>query len=415
MDMDKLAISGGTPVRTAAFPAWPISGPEEERRVLEVLRSGKWGRFQGDQVAEFERRFAAFQGARFAMASVNGTTTMRIALLAAGIEAGEEVIVPPFTFLATAGVVIEANAVPIFVDIEPGTYNLDPRAIEAAITPRTRAIIPVHFGGACADMDPIMAVALRHGLTVIEDAAHAHGATYKGRGAGTLGDMASFSFQASKNITAGEGGILTSNDEPLYRTCFQIHNCGRPFEGTWYAHLIFGANYRMTELQGAVLNAQLDRLAEQTARREDNGTYLAGLLSGIPGLAPQERPDYVTRHSYHGFITRYDQPAWGVSRAAFTAAVQAEGIPLGEGYTRSLYNQPVFLEKRFGPYTGYRLSRPDIDYAAFAEKCPVSERAAAYEATWMPQQALLGTHEDMDDVAEAVAKVYKHREELAGR
>ncbi len=414
--MDKLAIDGGRAVRTEAFGDWPIFGEAEQAALLAVLRSGKWGRLAGEEVARFERRVAAFQGAKYALASVNGTTTLRIALLAAGIQAGDEVIVPPYTFLATAGAVIEANAMPVFVDIQPDTYNIDPDAVEAAVTDRTRAVIPVHLGGLCADMDAIMAVARRHGLVVIEDAAHAHGATYKQRGAGTLGHVGSFSFQSSKNLTCGEGGAILTDDEELYLACHQVHNCGRsPKGGRWYLHHSLGANYRMTEFQAAVLNAQLDRLAEQTARRDANGRHLAGLLAAIPGVQAQALPDFATRHAYHLFLIRYDESAWGAPRAAFVEAVRAEGIPLSAGYTRPVYRQPMFVEQRFGPYTGCRLGRDDLDFAAFAERCPVAEHVTAREGTWLPQQALLGPKRDMEDIAEAVAKVYRCRDALLAR
>src|SRR3954447_19889680 len=197
-----LALLGGKPVRTRPFTASPVFGKAEEERLLRTLRSGQWGRLDGAEVDEFEKRFAALHGCRHGVAVVNGTVSLRIALLAAGIAAEDEVIVPPYTFFSTASAVVEANAVPVFADINLDTFNLDPEAVAAAITPRTKAIIPVHFAGQPADMDPIMAIAERHNLLVIEDAAHAHGASYKNRPAGSLGRMASFSFQSSKNLTS---------------------------------------------------------------------------------------------------------------------------------------------------------------------------------------------------------------------
>src|SRR2546430_1510781 len=205
----KLALLGGTPIRIRPFTKWPIFGQAEEKRLLRTLRSGKWGRLDGREVAEFENLFAAMPGCKHGIAVVNGTVSLRIALMAAGIRAEDEVIVPPYTFFSTASAVIEANAIPVFADIQLDTFNLDPRAVEAAITPRTRAIIPVHFAGQLADMDALMRIAKKRKLVVIEDAAHAHGASYNNRPAGSIGDVASFSFQSSKNMTAGEGGILT--------------------------------------------------------------------------------------------------------------------------------------------------------------------------------------------------------------
>ena len=266
-----LALFGGSPVRTQPFPRWPIFGDAEEARLLRSLRSGNWGRLHGEEVAEFERRFAAMHGCRHGIAVVNGTVSLRIALLAAGIQAEDEVIVPPYTFISTASAVIEANAIPVFADVELETFNLDPRAVEAAITPRTKAIIPVHFAGQPAAMDRLMAIAREHRLVVIEDAAHAHGASDNGRPAGSLGHMASFSFQSSKNLTAGEGGIIITNDDATAEACRSIHNCGRVPDGIWYEHHVVAGNYRLGEFQGAVLNAQLDRLDDQTATRDANG------------------------------------------------------------------------------------------------------------------------------------------------
>src|SRR5437867_4685311 len=215
----KLALLGGKPVRRRPFTAWPIFGKTEEKRLLRVLRSGKWGRLQGSEVSEFEERFAAMHGCKHGIAVANGTVSMRIALLAAGIRAEDEVIIPPYTFFSTASAVVEANAIPVFADIDPDAFNLDPQAVEAAITPRTKAIIPVHFAGQPADMDAIMSIAKKRKLLVIEDAAHAHGASHNQRPAGSIGDMASFSFQSSKNLTAGEGGIITTNDNALAAAC----------------------------------------------------------------------------------------------------------------------------------------------------------------------------------------------------
>src|SRR5688572_3063866 len=294
-----LALSGGPPARTRPFTAWPVFGAAEEQRLLQVLRSGHWGRLDGTEVADFEQRFAAMHGCRHGIAVVNGTVALRIALLAAGIKAEDEVIVPPYTFVATATAVLEANAIPVFADIDLHTFNLDPRAVEASITPRTKAIVPVHFAGQPADMDAIMALAADRGILVLEDAAHAHAASYRSRPAGSLGHIAAFSFQSSKNLTAGEGGIITTNDAALADACRSIHNCGRVPGGVWYEHQIVSGNYRLGEFQGAVLNCQLDRLEEQTARRDHNGRRLASRLAALPGLYPQKRPAECTRHSHH--------------------------------------------------------------------------------------------------------------------
>ncbi len=322
-----LALLGGRPVRERPFTSWPIFGEPEEASVLGALRSGHWGRLDGNEVTEFEDRFAAMHGCQHGIAVVNGTVSLRLGLMAAGLEAENEVIIPPYTFFSTASAVVEANMVPVFADIDLGTFNLDPRAVEAAITPRTRAVIPVHFAGQPADMDAIMAIARKHKLLVIEDAAHAHGASYKNRPAGSLAHLASFSFQSSKNLTCGEGGIITTNDPRLAASCRSLHNCGRIPTGVWYEHHVISGNYRLGELQGALLNAQLDRLEDQTKTRDGNGQYLTGRLTNLPGLYPQQRPEFCTRHAYHLFMLRIDAQEFGAPRAAVIAALQAEGVP----------------------------------------------------------------------------------------
>ena len=322
-----LALRASKPIPTRPFTSWPVFGKPEEKRLLRTLRSGKWGRLDGSEVAEFEGRFAAMHGCKHGIAVVNGSVSLRIALLAAGIRAEEEVIVPPYTFFSTASSVIEANAVPVFADIDLDTFNLDLKAVEAAITPRTRAIIPVHFAGQPVEMDPLMALAKKRKLIVIEDAAHAHGASYKHRPAGSVGDMASFSFQSSKNLTSGEGGIITTNDDALAASCRSIHNCGRVPGGVWYEHHVISSNHRLGEFQGALLNAQLDRLEAQTRTRDRNGRHLVARLASIPGVHPQHRPDSCTRHSYHLFMLRLDATRFGAPREAVLKALQAEGIP----------------------------------------------------------------------------------------
>lgn len=403
-----LALLGGKPVRTRPFPSWPVFGKPEEKRLLRTLRSGKWGRLHGPEVAEFENRFAAMHGCKHGIAVVNGTVSLRIGLMAAGIQAEDEVIVPPYTFFSTASAVIEANAVPVFADIDLGTFNLDPAAVEAAITPRTRAIIPVHFAGQPADMRAIMAIAKKHKLFVMEDAAHAHGASSGNRPAGSLGHLASFSFQSSKNLTSGEGGIITTNDDNLGESCRSIQNCGRIPTGIWYEHHVISGNYRLGEFQGAVLNAQLDRLEQQTRTRDRNGQYLAARISQLPGIYPQQRPKYCTRHSYHLFMLRLDGKEFGAPRAAVLTALQAEGIPCSAGYGFSLHHQPMFRNKAFGPYLP-KVAK-GLNYLKVG--CPNSDLLCREQCVWLEQSLFLGTRADMDDIAHAFEKVYQDRDAL---
>lgn len=403
---DRLALLGGSPIRTKPFPSWPVFGPEEEAAVLRALRSGKWGKLDGSEVAAFERDFAHYHGCEHGIAVVNGTVSLQIALMAAGIRAGDEVIVPPYTFLATATAVITSNATPVFADIDLDTLNLSPKAIEAAITPRTRAIIPVHFGGLPADMDAILAIAKRHNLIVIEDAAHAHGAEYRGRRVGSIGHMGSFSFQSSKNLTSGEGGIITVNDPELAARCRSIHNCGRRPGHAWYEHFVISANFRMGELQGALLNAQLRRLDDQCRRRMENGTYLAERLRKIPGVAPQTLTPDATRHAFHLFCFRIDAEEVGIPRHTFLKALAAEGIPNFCGYPEPLYRQRLFLDREFGPFTGCR----GVDYAKVS--CPNCEAICHELGGWLEHRLLLGTRDDMDDIVRAFEKVCENRAAL---
>ena len=403
----QLAIRGGTPVRSEPFPSWPQFGHAEEERLLASLRGGAWGKMQGDEVKQFESRFAEYHQCKHGIGVVNGTAAIRIALMALDIKPGDEVIVPPFTFVATASAVIEANATPIFADIELRTSNIDPKAIEAAITPRTKAIIVVHLGGLPCKMDTIMDLAKHHGLAVIEDACHAHGAEYKGRRLGSIGDMGVFSFQSSKNVTAGEGGIIITNNDELAQRCWSIHNCGRVPGGKWYEHHRIGGNYRLGEFQGAILNAQWDRFEEQAQTREQNGLYLDEQLEGLEGIAPQVRTADCTRHAYQIYSLLVDPQVLGISRETFIEAMAAEGVSVAAAYPIPLYREPLFANREFGPFS----SAVDVDYRAVS--CPQCEMLSTRQGVWIEQRYMLGTRRDMDDIARAIWKVHGNRAVLA--
>ncbi|MCC6126484.1 MAG: DegT/DnrJ/EryC1/StrS family aminotransferase [Pirellulales bacterium] len=404
---EKLAIHGGNPLRIRPFPDWPIFGEEEEDTLVRALRSGKWGRQAGSEVAAFEREFAEYHRAKHGIAVVNGTVALRLALMAADIAAGDEVIVPPYTFMATASAVLETNAVPVFADLDLDSFNIDPAAIEAAITPRTRAIIVVHLGGLPVDLDAISDIARRRGLILIEDAAHAHGAEYRGRRVGAIGDLGTFSFQSSKNLTCGEGGIILANNEELAERCRSIHNCGRLPGRAWYEHFLLGGNYRLSEFQGAVLNAQWRRFDVQATARETNGKYLSQRLARIPGIVPQYRGPECTRHAYHLFAFRLLAEEFGMSRERLLEALAAEGVPCSFGYPLPLYRQPLFLDRTFGAYGGDAVSRPLPDYRR--ENCPNCETICTSQGVWLEHRLLLGTREDMDDIADALEKIHASR------
>jgi len=396
----KLAINGGKKSITKTFP-WPIYDEQEVDAVSEIVRSGKWGNPDcGDEVARFEKEFAAFCGSKYAVSCVNGSVSLRLALIACGVKPGDEVIVPPYTFIATASTVIECNCVPVFVDIDPDTYNLDPKAIEAAITDRTKVIIPVHFGGLACDMDAIMDIAKRHGLRVIEDAAHGHGAEYKGKKLGSIGDAGSFSFQSSKNLTSGEGGMVITDDDDLYAMMNSLRNVGRIEGGQWYDHYNPGCNYRITQMQAVLLSHQLKRLEEQTKRRNENGLYLNELLKNIEGITPLQRGEEITMHCYHIYIFKYDASKFGnLPRDKFAEMLAAEGVPCFKGYPHPLYKQPLFQNKNFMCY-----AIPETaDYSQVY--CPVAEQACSTDAVWILQHAMLGEREDMDDFVGAILKI----------
>jgi dTDP-4-amino-4,6-dideoxygalactose transaminase len=399
---------GGTPIRSRPFPSWPIFDESDEQRVLSAVRSGKWGRLDGEEVAQFEKQFAQMHGCKHGIAMVNGTVSLRLALLAAGLQAEDEIIVPPYTFYATAAAVVEANMIPVFADIDLDSFSLSPDAVRVAITDRTRAIIPVHFAGQPAEMDAINKIGSEHNLLVLEDAAHAHGASWRDQPAGCLGKIASFSFQSSKNLASGEGGIITTNDDQLADQCRSLHNCGRIPTGVWYEHHTISANYRLSELQGALLNAQLVRLDEQTDTRDANGRYLAEKLRQLPGVYPQRIPTECTRHSFHLFMMRLDGNAFGAPRAAVIEALHAEGIPCSAGYGYSLYDQPLFRNKAFGPYLHH--ARDRLDYSQV--HCPNSDLICREQAIWFGQSMFLGGRDDMDDIYRAFEKIHSNRQSL---
>jgi dTDP-4-amino-4,6-dideoxygalactose transaminase len=427
--MAQLALMGGAPVRTRPFPAWPVFDDTEEQAVLGVLNSGNWWRFafgEGENLAEpeegershvteFQGEFARLHGCVHGIAAANGTATLEMGIRALDYGVGDEIIVPAYTYVASATCVLQNNLVPIFVDVDPDTYNIDPARIEEAITDRTRAIIVVHFGGQPADMDRILPLAEKHGLDVIEDAAHAHGCEWNGQKAGSFGVFSSFSFQASKNMTAGEGGIVCTNDARLAAECEGLLWCGRQTGRPWYEFHRLGWNYRLTEFQAAILRAQLGRLDEQNRHRQRMAAYLSQKLEPIDGIRPLVQDARTTLHGYHLYIFRYDEQAAGLGRSRFTEALEAEGIPIFGGYPYPLYKNPMFLEKRFinGAFPLGTEYHEDLDYAQFAERCPVSERACTSEAVWLTQNLLLGTEKDMDDIVDAIAKVLDHKEELA--
>lgn len=403
--MAKLALKGGNALRTEKFPSWPQYGKKEQDALERVLKSGVWGTL-GSEVDKFSKRFAEYQQANHGISVTNGTVTLEVILRGLGIGYGDEVIIPPYTFNATASSVILVGATPVFVDIEDGTYNIDPEKVEEAITPKTKAVIPVHIGGRACNMDRIMEIARKHNLYVIEDSAHAHGSEWKGKRVGSIGDAGSFSFQASKNLTAGEGGFITVNDTKLFEKFWSIHHCGRDYHGKiWYDHVNIGTNARMTEWQAAILDAQMDKLDEQIEKRMANAKYLNSLLSEIPCVEPMEHDERITRNSYHLFIFKYkSENCKDLPRETFLKALSAEGIPCSPGYV-SLYKQSLLHGESMKRTTGSKIEYDKM----FLEN---SEKATTKEGVWFTQNLLLGEKKDIDDIANAIVKVYENVDEL---
>jgi len=410
--MANLAVAGGKPVRTKPFARWPEVGEAEKRAVLLVLQGRNWGGYPSPNTYArvLNERFAALQGAEHGVATSSGTAALEIALRAGGLRPGDEVIVPAYTWVGTASAVLCAGGIPVFVDSDPATYCIDPKAVEAAITPRTRALIPVHLAMQMADMDALTAVALRHKLVVVEDCAHAHGARWKGRGAGSIGQFGAFSMQTSKLLTSGEGGMILTASPELEERCHVLINCGRPSPTDRYKYRALGHNYRMTEFQAALLLAQLDRLREQSARRLGNAELLARKLDGIPGVRPMAWDPRITEPAIYHFILRYDpEPFGGVHRDVFLEALRAEGIPAEGAFYEPVYRAPLwhFRREDFPAFSGSA-----VDYERV--RCPVAEKAAYDESIWLHHSLLLGGPEDVADIAGAIAKVQANAAELAG-
>ena len=408
--MARLAINGGPKAHEGGWPPWPVYDEREIEAVTRVIKSRQWG-IGGGYVAEFERTFAEFQDAQFCTCVTSGTHAIELCLCTLGIGAGDEVIVPPYTFIATASSVLAVNAIPIFADIDPDTFCIDPAEIERKITDKTRAIIPVHIGGTPCDMDAIMDIAQRHGLFVIEDACQAHGAEYKGRRVGAIGHMGAFSFQVSKNIPAGEGGAVTTNTREYAERAWSIHNVGRVPDGAWYEHRVMGWNLRMTQFQGAILVCQIERTEEQMAQRARGAGTLRRQLEEVPGL----RLTAVTpggRSPYHLAMLRYDAASFGgLPRAQFIRAMNAEGIPMSSGYV-PLYRSGVFLQGI--DHTKCPMACPfygrTVEYAQ--THCPVCEKVCDETGLWLSQNMLFAEEEVIGHIAEAALKVQENVGEL---
>lgn len=416
-DVNKPALLGGQPLRTKDWQKWPIWNPEtDEKRVLEVLRSGVWSR--NVVVKEFEEKWAKTMGSKRCLSVVNGTNALICAIANLDIGAGDEVIVPPYTFIATIQAVLQNGAMPVFVDTDPKTFQIDVNKIEEKITPRTRAILPVHIAGLPADMDRIMAIAKKHNLLVVEDACQAWMAEVNHRKVGTIGNAGCYSFQNSKNIPMGEGGAIVSDDDHFMDKCFSYHNFGNPYgmvAGEVGAGTIrLGTKIRLTEYQAAIGLAQLERLEAQTETRSINAAYLRSLMVEIPGIVPYTLYPNVTRAAFHLFPFRYKREAFSdLPRETFLKALRAEGVPCSSGYG-TLNTMPflanAFQTKNFKKM--YPMEMLDSKKYYADNQCPENDRLCNEEAVWFKHNMLLGEKSDIDDISNAIRKVQKHADKL---
>lgn len=400
---------GGKKVRENPFPAWPHYDETERDALNRVLDSRNWWANHGVEVKEFEKEWSVYTGAKSSFAVTNGTHTLEVIFLALGIGEGDEVIVADWSFLATIGAILTVNALPKIVDVDPLTGTIDVAKAEAAISSKTRAIVCVHVAGSMSEMDALTALCKKHKIELIEDSAHAHGSRWKGEHAGTIGDAGSFSFQASKLMTSGEGGVITTKREDLIPMFKSIINCGRG-EGIWYyRHLRLGGNYRLSEWQGAILRAQLKRFPEQQKNRGDNANWLNSEIAKIPGFKPQGRYAGCTEQGNYCYVVEVDSALLsGATRDQIRHALLAEGIPLTTSYPPlhqlELFKDPSGLAPRL---------RGDVTKIRYNEQSfPVTEHLAA-NTLWFNTAVLMGTRDDSNSVLQSIAKISENSAQVA--
>ncbi len=413
--MSDLALLGGPKTRTEPYPAWPVWDERDIQAVTEVIRSGRWGGYPypGPKTAELAKKFAELQGGGYAVPMANGTVTMEVALRAAGIGWGDEVIVPAYTFQATASAPMAAGAIPVIVDVDPSNYCLDPREAEKAITPKTKAILPVHLGHQMTDMDAVLALAEKHNLVVIEDCAHAHGAKWRGRGAGTLGHFGSFSLQSSKTLTSGEGGILLCRTPELAAKAASIIDCGRPHalgggEEDDMQEYQVGGNFRLSELQAALAVVGVERFPEQARQREAMAACMDEALSEVPGVRVLQRDERHTTRSFYRYIFAINPEEFGVEHDVLCAALDAEGVDCWEGY-EAMHRYSLFQPRKS------KLAVPNAfpEYFDFQNmRLPEAERACQREAVWLDESIFRAGRQGVDDAVAAIKKIRQRAGEL---
>lgn len=416
-DINLPAILGGQKSHNDLWPTWPKWNQKtDEKRLLEVMRSGVWSR--NKLADEFEQKWAQLIGSKRCLSVVNGTNALNATLAQLEIGWGDEVLVTPYTFIASVSSILFNGAIPVFVDVDPETFQMDPDKIEEKITSRTKAIMPVHILGLPCDMNRIMSIANRRGLLVVEDACQAWLAEINHQKVGSFGKAGCFSFQNSKNIPMGEGGAIVSDDDAFMDRCYSYHNYGNPY-GTAAGEVgvgtvMIGTKLRLTEYQAAIGLAQLERLEQQTKTRNTNAKYLKNQIKDIPGISPYRLYENVTQAAFHLFPFRYNKEEFkGLSRKGFLEALRAEGVPCSSGYSE--LNKMPFLKNAFeSKYFQKFYPKDQLNYERYAEEnaCPENEKLCNEEAVWIFQSLLLGSQSDMDNIGFAIEKIHKHAEQI---
>ncbi|HUU28201.1 MAG TPA: DegT/DnrJ/EryC1/StrS family aminotransferase [archaeon] len=417
-EAQKPAILGGQPVRTKPFPSWPIIEEKDEKAILSALRSGVWSR--GELVDAVEKRFAGLMGANYCLLTGSGTQALNTAVHVLGIAGGDEVLVTPYTFVATVDAILLEDALPVFIDIDPETFQINPDKLEEKITDNTKAILPVHINGGVANMDKINSIAAKYNLKVVEDACQSVLAEWRGKKAGTLGDLGCLSFQTSKNLTCGEGGAILGDDGKVMDLCHSFHNFGRP-KGKYMSrdkggHPILGTKYRISTFHAALLNSQMDRVEEQTKKRTENADYLTSRIKEIPGIIPRKDYKETTRTAYYKYALRYKKEYFNdIPRQKFLSALGAEGISCswGLGVLEGLpINKEGLIEETLNSGNFKKIySKERLDRYREQNQCPESDQLSQ-EVMGFPGEFFLGTRKDMDDIADAILKIYENRDKL---
>lgn len=414
----KPAILGGAKALKEGFTKWPVYDNTEAKGILDTLYSGQWGRLGGTVTPHFEDAHSKLYGCKHSLGVTSGTAALYTMLGALGIGPGDEVIIPVYTFIATYNVVALHYALPVIVDMDQESLQVDPKKIEAAITKNTKAIMPVHIAGSPCDLDAILAIGKKYNIPVIEDACQAHLAEWKRKKVGNWGLAGGFSFQASKNLNSGEGGAIITNDTDFHKGCFAFHHQG---QGSATASVVAagagtrGTNLRITEFQSSILLSQMTRLEEQAKTRYENALYLSSMFQEIPGLSPAKLYDGTTNSAYHLYMFNYDKNGFsGLSREQFIHAMGAEGIrpslgygqmdkdPYVTGLAKSKHYLKIYGEKEMKRW----LERID---------CPINAKVTTENALWFLQTHLLGTRSQMEQIAEAAKKIQKHAGEIKNK